>query len=519
MINKNNWYYKAMLLVAGGLLVCSCDSDPDSLGSQFFDGDTADGIKAAYDVVAYNLTNNDTIRSDGRISSSVRKDTLVLGAFSEPQFGKQKASFVSQIRMGSYAPSFGVNPVIDSVVMVLKPSYYSASDSVTTTTNEDYIWPEGSVAAKKVVKTYPVYKYGKKIINGAPAKLTVNINEVNNFLGSVSDTILSNAPVSVGTLIGSKTINGYITTVEITKDSDNSELLSRTTPSIRIPLDNNFFKTKILDKEGQADLSNVANFIRYFKGIRISVAEDDGYMMKLAIPSSEDIVMYYKRNTSATDTTRVQASLSFNLSSSNPSFSQIEYDRNGAAIQTALAASNPTTGDAKLYVQGMGGPNFGVTISKTTIEQLKELYKNEKIGIISAKLRFYSDEETWNNSYEKPKSFTVMKKNLYDFLSDITAYSYNGVYKLVKAYDTSKNPAYYDIGITKTLKTQVEDEDTPQDISLVMKLGDYLTNSSTGAYYGQNVDSRIYSPQRIVLVGTDPGNVKRAQLLVTYVKK
>ena len=91
---------------------------------------------------------------------------------------------------------------------------------------------------------------------------------------------------------------------------------------------------------------------------------------------------------------------------------------------------------------------------------------------------------------------------------------------MTQGYDLVSYPSYYEINITQTLKDLVEKEgQTNQDF--IIKLGQYLVNTSSGkkGLYGQNVDSRIYSPERVILVGTDAGNDKRAQLLITYIKK
>ena len=71
-----------------------------------------------------------------------------LGAFDEPNFGMQKSSYVTQVRLSSYDPDFGANAVVDSVVLQMKPLYQTATDSVVTKTYEDYIHPD-NIAAKK----------------------------------------------------------------------------------------------------------------------------------------------------------------------------------------------------------------------------------------------------------------------------------------------------------------------------------------------------------------------------------
>src|SRR5574343_1128355 len=138
MIKKNQNIFKLFFsLFIGVAVLVACESEADELGSQFFQNGTAQGTEEGYDIVIYNTNHHDTIQSKG--------DRIVegtLGAFDEANFGKQKSSYVTQVRLSSYNPDFGANPVVDSVVLEMKPLYYTATDSVKTTTYEDYIYPD-----------------------------------------------------------------------------------------------------------------------------------------------------------------------------------------------------------------------------------------------------------------------------------------------------------------------------------------------------------------------------------------
>jgi hypothetical protein len=111
----------------------------------------------------------------------------------------------------------------------------------------------------------------------------------------------------------------------------------------------------------------------------------------------------------------------------------------------------------------------------------------------------------------------VIKDGETGFIKDMTDFLYLSTYKLVNAVDLAKNPAYYEINITSTLKDIVEKEASNKDI--IINVGDYLT-TTTGNLIGQNYNNRAYTPNRVVLVGTtDAANANRAQLRITYVKK
>ena len=545
MINNIQKLFKITAsLVIGSVILWSCEPDADQLGSQFFQNG-AQGTETPYPVIAYNVFNGKTIgglKTDTIRTDAARLQSATLGAFTEPQFGMQKSSYVSQARLSSYAPDFGANPVLDSAVLVLKPLY--PTDSVTTTTVEDYIYPVGTVAAKKVVSTYPISKYGRTKIGGKTL-LNININEVNDFLASNTDKVYSDRDVATGALLGTKVFDGNINSVKITKDTDASTILERAV-SLRIPLNTPFFQNKIITKGSTPELADAASFIRYFKGIKISVTEDDAYLFNFD-PNDVMINLYYKKDkVEGTTTTREDATFSLNLGSANTHFNQITYNRTGTPAGNALLAPNQTTGDAKIYAQGMGGPGIGIRVPAETVAAIKKMYKDDKIGIISAKIRLYTDKVDWNNKYKKPDYFVVRQRDLTpepgkpeylsDFLTDMSTLALTGVYNLVKAYDLDKNPeaAHYDIGITQTFKDIIEKENKNHD--LVLNVGSYTTDSAgslLGALYSnygaQNFNTRSYTPYRAVFVGRDPSyswndpsdplKDVRPRLILTYGKK
>ncbi|ASK32013.1 hypothetical protein CEY12_18750 [Chryseobacterium sp. T16E-39] len=517
------------LAIFGSVLLYNCEPDPDSLGEQLFLDGAAQGKEVPYDIIAFNIDNKDSIKSD-----ATQLGSAVLGAFKEGQFGMQKASYITQLRLSTYNPDFGANAKVDSVVLVLKPTY--ASDSLTTTTNEDYIYPDGNVAAKKEVKTYPINKYGK-----AKTTFHINVNEVTDFLRSATDSVKSNQNFAYdATVLGTKEFKGTINTVAITKDSDNSSIFTTTTPGIRIPLDNakTLFQEKIIDKKGKPELADASNFIRHFKGLRISVQENDGYLFQFS-PNDMELIMYYKYDkTDNGTTTRPQATYAFSLGAGNTHIGQYTYDRSGSGYGTALSSGmvgNRDSGDKKLFAQGMGGPSIGVKIPDSEINKLKTLYQNDKAVIISAKIRIYTDASTWSNNYGKPNLFTFLQKDRKEkqvtpyvtttaFTSDVATLVGSPNYTIYKSFDLDKNPAHYDFIVTKSVKDLVEGK--PEDYTsnntnkyFRIDIGGFLANSDNTGLAGYKFTSRSYTRDRAVFVGSDPADAKRVQLIVTYAKK
>ncbi|KAA0128943.1 DUF4270 domain-containing protein [Chryseobacterium sp. SN22] len=509
------------LVIFGSAILYNCEPDADTLGEQLFLDGAAQGNEKSFDITAFNINNNDSIRSDAS-----KLTYGVLGAFNEGQFGMQKASYLTQLRLSTYDPDFGTNAVVDSVVLVMKPRY--ASDSVTTNTVDDnYTYTtatETNVNAKKVVNTYPVLKFGK-----AKRTFNIRVHEVNDFLKGVSDSVKSNQTFAYGTVLGTKEFKGSVSSVAITKDDGGAALFTAASPGIRIPLDKTFFQNKIIAKKGQPELQDASNFTRYFRGLRISVDEQDGYLFQFS-PNDMELIMYYKYDkTDVTPATRPQATYTFALGAANTHIGQYQYDRTGSVLEGATIGDRKN-GDPKLFLQGMGGPSIGISIPETTITDLKKLV-DSKAGIISAKIRIYTDP-SWNNKdYAKPTEFTLLRKYTdaendpskirSSFTNDLLKLAGIPGYTFYKSYDLDKNPAYYDFIVTQSIKEIVEPASKPTTDKTETKyfkidLGSFQTNSAGTGLAGQKFTTAPYNTSRAVFVGTDAANANRVQLKIIY---
>lgn len=506
------------LVIFGSALLYNCEPDADTLGEQLFLDGAAQGDEKPFDVIAFNIDNHDSIRSD-----AAKLGLATLGAFSEGQFGMQKASYLTQLRLSTYNPDFGENAVVDSVVLVMKPTY--ASDSVKTTTVDDnYTYKttaDETVNAKKVVNTYPVLKFGK-----AKRTFTINVNEVTEFLKSPSDTVKSNQTFNFDNVnvLGTKEFKGDISSVAITKDGDGSALFTSSTPGIRIQLNKTFFQDKIIAKKGQPELQDASNFIRHIKGLRISVVEQDGYLFQFS-PNDMELIMYYKNGTG---TTKTPATYAFALGAANTHIGQYQYNRGDAPVKSA--GYNSTIGDAKLYAQGMGGPSIGFKFPASTIQKLRELYSNNKAAIISAKIRLSIDKSSWSNTYEKPTAFTLLQKSMrkdpqanqtisLGFTTDLTSFANLPGFRFYN-YNLSHDPPYYDFVVTQSLKQIVEEDTAPIDDNdskkyLRVDMGNFLSNTN-GSLLGPSNTSRAYNMNRAVFVGSNTTDANKAQLMVIY---
>ncbi|WP_265131660.1 DUF4270 domain-containing protein [Chryseobacterium oranimense] len=524
------------MAVFGSAFLYNCEPEADSLGEQLFIDGAAEGNVSSYDLIAYNIDNHDSIRSDAsRLvqqinTSGISSSRFVLGAFSEGQFGMQKASYLTQLRMSTDNFSFGTTPKVDSVVLVLRPDV--VADSVTTLPlkDESILVGTETVPVSTEIKTYPTsfeYKYGKTKLGpgGTHTLMHINVDEITTFLdGNDVAFKRSNVVVGTGAALGSTVFNGTVTAKTITKKSDNSALFT-SDAGIRIRLDKDFFQTKILDKNGKPELMDAANFTRYFKGIKLSVTDTDGYLLQIS-PESMEMIMYYTNEKNDNGTiTRPQSTFKFLLTGGvgNARIGQYEYDRTGSAWAAARSSINEDDGDAKLYAQGMGGPSIAVKIPDATIASLKASYEKDKNAIMSAKIRIYTDAATWSNNYKRTTDNLMILPVVKDanglltssgFLSDLTS-----GFGMIKSYDLDKNPSYYDFTVTKTLKDIVEGAPgtgvKSENKVLLINMGQFVPTTA-GSLGGYKFTTRAFATERGVYVGSDKTNANRIQLKITY---
>ncbi|REC59159.1 hypothetical protein DRF65_27525 [Chryseobacterium pennae] len=530
----------AMLLLAvfGSAILYNCEPDPDSLGKQLFDQDAATGNESLREVIAYNISNNDSIRSDAaRLLTGVTQAgsnfSAVLGAFNEGQFGMQKASYITQLRMPVDNFDFdGPKPQVDSVVLVLKTpantaenTYYIA-DSLKAPgayDKDDFMIGTEKVPVSIEKKSYPVRKYGRYV-----KSMKINVNEITTFLNPNMPDVFSrsNVTVGIGDLLGSASFDGNISTVTVTKRSDNSNVFTGAL-GFRMPLDKDFFQKRIIDKKGSADLKDAANFTRYFKGIRISVEDKDGYLFQIS-PNDTDIIMYYKYDkTDNGVVTRPQTSLKFNLGSINTHIGQYEYERS-ATYQAALQSPNKTEGDKVLFLQGMGGASIGLKIPDSTIDSLRQMFVDKKAGIVGAKIRLFVDKKnTWTqpNFTDADRKFIVSPITFKDDKVTIdyskwafTSDSQKGFPIYYYKKNANNEVDYYDFTVTQALKdiVEVKDYSVAKNAPLIINAGGFVKNPA-GAAYGPLVTTRATDMNRMVFIGTDKTKQStRARLRVTY---
>ncbi|WP_179343235.1 DUF4270 domain-containing protein [Winogradskyella ursingii] len=304
----------ALQITTVSLLLLSfiaCDKDFASLESDIINEDNATNfnqLSETYDILTY----TDAL-------GPVQTNSLGFSAlgYYEDLYGSTTASFVSQLTLEDYEPEFAEMEeienglvTIDSVVLYLP--YFSNAIEVNEMGNVTY--ETDSVIGSQPIKL-SLFQSNYFLRDFDPDG---EFNEPQAYFSDMSvstmETItegdLESEPIPVingeqSSLRPDGNINvndaGFV--LKTVNDAGDLEVSQRLSPGIRLHLDKDFWKTKIIDRQGTADLSSANNFAEYFRGIYFkaeSVNDDGSFIVLNTGAVNSNITIYYTRPTNAT---------------------------------------------------------------------------------------------------------------------------------------------------------------------------------------------------------------------------
>lgn len=533
----------AITVSATALLAFSCENDVNEIGSGIFNGASSNVYYA--DVVSYN-TNNDSIRSDEQVLQSG-----ILGVYEEPVFGRVKARFYSQARIGILNPDFGDNPKMDSVILNIPVFYKTGDENITVDTTYVYL-PEGQepsdTATIRIKRTYKL----DSIYGNSDQPITLRIKEVSKYMQSQDSIHYSNPALAscqgcdninnietFPEVLGTQQITKEIVTVQTKKLNDPETEL----PAVvyKIKLDKDYFEQKFIGNEGSGGMGDQASFIRnFFRGIEISVQEDQGFLFNFQPNSTSfNLAMYYNYDKTNEEGEVENKSgvlpLFFNTYwSSSPGYNvqvnQFEHTNRSSQFVNAYTNPNTVEGDSRLYLSGMDGTKTIIKINQDELNEIRHHVENDGWAIVGAELNFSVDDSyglkkppylyAWNNYTEDGK---VKNKNF----KDITSF-YNRYPTFVQfnpMYNYKDDDKKYTIRITDYIKEIVEKGIVYEDAKIVLSLGNFLmipTSSYSEILNPGNpfYSDRAFNPNRVVLHGNNSEQSdKKLRLKIYYTKK
>jgi hypothetical protein len=331
-------------------------------------------------LVAYTVK-DDTIRTDNAQYN-------LLGSNNDPIFGKNAASFYTQVMLSADNPVFGTAfapPIFDSLILSLT---YAGVSCIYGDTNSPM--------------TVKVYQMTQSLYNDSA-------------YFSNRDFLTTGVPLAVKTFVPHPRDS-----VIIGKDT--------LAPQLRIPLSQNVLNS-FTSASATTIFANNTNFLQFFNGIYITAAPATGVgsiiSFDLLNPQSE-ITLYYH---TAVDTT----SFSFVMDNGDADrvnhFNHTKYYYANSYLRSELTRDSIKNGNKVLYMQSMAGLRVRIEYP-----YIKNLVKKGKIAINKAQLVIPVDDSTDISlpSYAPPNELVLVEESggLDRFLidqSEGTSY-YGGIY-------------------------------------------------------------------------------------------
>jgi hypothetical protein len=494
------------------VLFISCDKDFNSLDSDVIGEDHFKLEDEEVSLVAYS-----------KATGPVQTNNLplnALGVYNNTKFGVTKAHFVTQVELGTENPSFGYNPVIDSVYLYVP--YFSEIKSTETSGERIYELDSiygnaetGKFKLSVVENGYYIrdfdpsdnlqtsqkyYSNDKPLID--PFKGTEILNnssatsQNNEFYFSKKELYIYKTN-GAGLYVDS---NGAVLSNQ--NDVSLRVIKERKTPGMWLDLKNSFFQQKIIDATASGNLFNNNSFKNYFRGLLFEVEEINPGQGALAILdfSRAELKILYKASVAPTvenpnpDRTRRNFSLKmgYNNSSSlrNNSINFL-VPTNSSDYTSGLAAANEVTGSERLYIKGGNGSVAFIDLfNPTELATLRNNVANNNWLVNDARLTFYVDKSQMLNVSDKDEPERIY---IYDATNNIVLLDYT--------YDssTSSNPKNNKVvfggiiqrevdEIKKGIKYTVRITEHIKSVLKVNSDGEYMDNIKIGISVTESIN-------------------------------
>lgn len=427
------------------VLLISCDKDFNSLDSEVIGDDHFDLVYDEASLVAYS-----------KATGVVQTNNLplnALGIYKNDFFGTTKAHFVTQVELGSENPSFGFNPIIDSVYLYVP--YFTELKS--TETSGERVYELDSIYGNAETGKFrlKVLENGYYLRDLDPADNLQSsqryfnddkATKIDPFKGSELLNNSSNIAQNNEFYFSKKELYIYKTNGAGLYVDSNGAVLSdqnnvtlrvikeRKTPGMWLDLKNSFFQQKILDAASTANLFSNNAFKNYFRGLLFEVEEinpDQGALAVLDFSKAELKILYKAaseaisvENPTPTRTRRTfSLKMGYNASTTlrNNSINLLEYN-NSTEYDAGLAGSNEVLGSDRLYVKGGNGSVAFIDLfAPTELETLRNNVATKNWLVNDARLTFYVDKTAMTNV---PKTSEPERIYIYDATNNLVLVDY-----------------------------------------------------------------------------------------------
>ena len=331
-----------------------------------------------------------------------------------------------------------------------------------------------------------------------------------------------------------------------TEDVDETtQIETRLSPRLRVPLEASFFQEHVLDKEGDPVLANSSNFNEYVRGIIIQTDQftEDLYMLldisNGAIKMEYTFDEYDTNGTvdNADDDSIITSEKTFEIALDGIQVNTLKNSRFDATIAQRIALSESGQQADKLFIKSgqwhgrvrlFGAESGGIN----TI--LLDSLRNQNQLINEAKLSFYVDANYNTNAdlvpprlylYDLQNGNSLLDQNTDNSESltgtNLSKSRYGGILEL----NESNKPYRYVFKITEHISNIIRSDSTNIDLGIVVSAD--INDVSFRATKNENQTkikyptSSLLNPLGVVLIGSKPEanqEDKKVQLELLFTK-
>ena len=302
MLKRRTIFY--ILIFTLPFLMVNCNKDPERIGVDLQPEDDRLEVYVSdtTSVYAYSVL-VDSIRTD-------ETSVSMLGSYYDPVFGSSTSSIYTQIRLSTTSTTFGLDPVLDSIVLAFEytGSYYGDTS---------------------YMQNFKVFKISDdESINGDSAYYS---NQELQLAEEIANVFIQPSPsdsVMVDTL--------------------------KYKAQLRIPLSEEFGYA-ILNAD-TADLASNDKFLEFLPGVYVTSEQKHwgGAILAFDLVAVNSRMSIYYSNDDEGDS----LSYNFTISTGNARFMNFEqygYDNADASFKSQVINGDTALGDEKLYMQAMAG--------------------------------------------------------------------------------------------------------------------------------------------------------------------
>jgi len=315
-----------------------------------------------------------TVKEDSIIGSETSYN--LLGKNNDPIFGKNSASFYTQMRLESDAPTFGINPVCDSIILSL---VYEKVYGDTTTRQTVKVYE----LAKDIYYDSTYYSNREFLTTGTPLG-------VKTFVPDAHDSI---------TIKGTPDSGIYV-------------------PQLRIPLSLSLGQ-RIFNAVGTTSLSDNTKFPIFFKGLYLTSTSSsgEGSIMSFDLLNGSKVTLYYHNSS---DTLKhIYTFVIDNYCARINHFDHSKFQYANSYLKSEIFGDT-SKGKNVLYLQSMAGLKIRILYP-----YIRNLKKYGKIAINKADLIVDVDDSTdvSTSKYAPPYELVLVdeKNGVIRFLTDLTS--------------------------------------------------------------------------------------------------